>query len=382
MALTKQIAHAWRGARREVALQQGAVAKLVRALLLLKLVVRELLGTLLLAPYGLRAALCRRALVGAGRLRVERYGLQPRNSVEVVVGAAGASTLKPVVVFVNGGVWSAGDAWQFAPLAQALSDSGAVVCVAQYTLYPATTAPTMVLEVQAAVEWVQRNVARFGGDAARVSVVGHSAGAHLAASAVLSRARAPPPLPPLHAFVGIAGVYDVAEHFRFETWRGVQNLSTMEAAMGGQEAFAALSPSLTLHAALAPHLPPFVLLSSEADSTVPTGQSDTMLRAAMAAGASATHLVYSSITHLQFATGWEYGRPVVDELPLLGEPHSRRVMAHVADVIAVVSRPSRSQLAVLIKDVKTGTLKQPALPRRPAAPRARAQTAALPRAVA
>ncbi len=366
MALSKQIAHAWRGAKREVAEQRGAVARLLRALRLVFLVMRELLGTAALAPYGLRAALCRHSLVTSGRLVVHRYGDELRNSIEVITpagtqadaAASEESVLRPVVCWVNGGVWSAGDAWQFAPLARTLSDAGAVVCLVQYSLYPSATVPTMVAEVCEALEWCQRNACRFGGDAERVTLLGHSAGAHLAACAVVRRSITPPPLPQLHAFVGVAGVYDVEEHFRYETQRGVQNLSTMEAAMGGQDAFARHSPCLALGAvetSLAARLPPMLLLSSLADSTVPTTQSDAMLAAALSAGACATHLVYDTITHLQFATAWEYDLAVAVERSLLGSaggPKGERVMAHAADVITVVSQPSRAQVAALVKGFK------------------------------
>ena len=47
-----------------------------------------------------------------------------------------ASVLKPVVLFVHGGVWASGDKWQFSPLGAFLAEEGVVAVLAQYTLYP------------------------------------------------------------------------------------------------------------------------------------------------------------------------------------------------------------------------------------------------------
>jgi acetyl esterase/lipase len=241
-------------------------------------------------------------------------------------------------------VWSSGDAWQFSPLGQLLSDAGAVACVAQYTLFPAATVPCMVAEVLAAINWAQSNAARFGGDAAKVSVLGHSAGAHLAACAVLARAAAASALPPLHALVGLAGVYNVERHFMYETGRGVNSISTMEAAMGGRHAFDAHSPSVALRSAaadVAARLPPVVLMGSEADFTVPWEQGEELMAPLLACGASARHLVYAATTHTHFATGWEYGAQHVVEPPLLGHaaagPRGEAMMAHACDVLAIVT---------------------------------------------
>eukprot|EP00959_Pyramimonas_sp_CCMP1952_P295975 6191228-Pyramimonas_sp.AAC.1 len=44
--------------------------------------------------------------------------------------------------------------------------------------------------------------------------------------------------------IGLAGVYHVAEHFQYEFNRGVAEISTMKAAMGGLEAFDAQSPTV------------------------------------------------------------------------------------------------------------------------------------------
>ena len=356
MGLLEQVVHAWRGAKREVQEQRGALSRVRRALRLVSLVARELAGTISLAPYGLRAARCRRAALGQGRLRLTTYGPQPRNVIEVYLPAGAPSG--DAVLFVNGGVWSSGDPWQFSCLGRCLSDAGVVCMVCSYTLYPDATVPTMVAEVRAAVVWAQANAARYGAAPERVTVLGHSAGAHLAACAVLSHA-ADAQAPPLHALVGMAGVYHVRRHYAYETKRGVQSISTMEAAMGGQACFDEHSPSLQLAGAPADvvaRLPPVVLFGSEADNTVPWEQGEELVAPLLARGALASHVVYAATTHTHFATGYEYGARYVVEEPLLGFLVDGRssaggcdaaavagpvqlnepMMAHAQDVLAVV----------------------------------------------
>src|SRR5439155_313047 len=66
-------------------------------------------------------------------------------------------------------------------------DAGYTVVSVNYRLTdPATTAtvryPTHDEDVAAAVAWVHAHVARFGGDAERIALLGHSAGAQIVAS--------------------------------------------------------------------------------------------------------------------------------------------------------------------------------------------------------
>ena len=87
----------------------------------------------------------------------------------------------PVLVFIHGGYWRSLDKADHSFVAPAFTAAGACVVIPNYDLCPAVTIPDIVLQMVRALAWTYRNVARFGGDPKRISVVGHSAGGHLAA---------------------------------------------------------------------------------------------------------------------------------------------------------------------------------------------------------
>lgn len=161
----------------------------------------------------------------------------------------------PVALFVHGGVWASGEKWQFSPMATALAKEGVVCCVVTYSLFPSADAMQMWDEVSRAISWTMDNIKSYGGDANRVSLVGHSAGAQLCARALLQRAgvknvRSKTNAREFHAdsrmprrFVGIAGVYDIGYHYDYEDSRGVAIVSTMARAMNGTENFDVCSPA-------------------------------------------------------------------------------------------------------------------------------------------
>ncbi|MFC6973709.1 alpha/beta hydrolase fold domain-containing protein [Halomicroarcula sp. GCM10025709] len=121
----------------------------------------------------------------------------------------------PVVVLVRGGAFHVGDKGEFARQAMDFASEGYVAIEPQYRLAPDSQFPAPVVDVKAAIEWVRSEGDRFGADPSRISVVGHSAGANLAAMAGVTQndpAFEPEVYPgtssAVDAVVGYAGVYD------------------------------------------------------------------------------------------------------------------------------------------------------------------------------
>ena len=113
------------------------------------------------------------------------FGTNARDKLDVyrpVSSASSGTTVpKPVVVFFYGGAWDSGDKSGYLFVAEALTSRGYVVVIPNYRLYPEVTFPTYMDDAALALKWTFDNVAQYGGDPARVVVMGHSAGAQLAA---------------------------------------------------------------------------------------------------------------------------------------------------------------------------------------------------------
>lgn len=104
---------------------------------------------------------------------MEKLDVFPSNQVTTQAGA-------PVVVFIHGGYWRSLDKSDFSFVAPAFTNQGACVVVPNYALCPAVTIAQIVMQNVQALAWTYRNVQRYGGDPHRITVIGHSAGGHLA----------------------------------------------------------------------------------------------------------------------------------------------------------------------------------------------------------
>jgi len=90
----------------------------------------------------------------------------------------------PLLVFVHGGYWRSLSKTEFSWVAPPFVERDVNVALIDYDLAPAVTVETIVLQVLRALEWLWRANERFGYDATRIVVAGHSAGGHLTAMAM------------------------------------------------------------------------------------------------------------------------------------------------------------------------------------------------------
>lgn len=87
----------------------------------------------------------------------------------------------PVMVYIHGGGWKGGDKARVGSKAEYFTSRGWAFVSVNYRLLPAGRHPANVDDVAAAIAWVHDHAAEHGIDPDAIFVMGHSAGAHLAA---------------------------------------------------------------------------------------------------------------------------------------------------------------------------------------------------------
>lgn len=119
--------------------------------------------------------------------------------------------LRPTIVFFYGRGWRSGARGRYEFVASSLTRAGFVVVIPDYRRYPDNVFPAFVEDGAAAAAWVLDRLDRYGGDPEEVYLMGHSAGAHIAALLALNgqylrRAGAAPS--DIAGFIGLSGPYD------------------------------------------------------------------------------------------------------------------------------------------------------------------------------
>jgi len=139
-----------------------------------------------------------------------RYGPNPLETLDVF-RPDGAGAPAPVQLYIHGGYWRAMDKNDFSFVAGPIVDAGGVAVVMNYDLCPNVTLDEIVREVRRCVVWTWRNVARYGGDPARLHLSGSSAGGHLVAMALAHDwTQDGLPADVIRGAVPITGIYDIA----------------------------------------------------------------------------------------------------------------------------------------------------------------------------
>ena len=134
---------------------------------------------------------------GGGRGRGGRNVSEDCLYLNVWTGAQKPGEKRPVMVWIYGGGYTSGSGSQAMYDGEALAKKGAVVVTFNYRLgalgffsYPELTTESDrraagnfgVMDSIAALQWVQKNIAAFGGDPKRVTIFGESAGAGMVAN--------------------------------------------------------------------------------------------------------------------------------------------------------------------------------------------------------
>ncbi len=139
----------------------------------------------------------------------EAYGPGEREKLDLL---APAENGVPAIVFIHGGYWRAGAREDRRYPASFFVPRGIAWMSLGYPLTGTTPLPGIVDSIRRAAAYLKHNAARLGLDPARLVLVGNSAGAHLAAMAMLTA----PEAPAWRGAALISGVYDLVPYVDFE----------------------------------------------------------------------------------------------------------------------------------------------------------------------
>ena len=227
-------------------------------------------------------------LVPSSGYRVQRdiaYGSHARQKLDVYVPEAATGPL-PLIVFFYGGSWQMGERGDYKFAAQALASKGFVVVVPDYRVYPEVRYPAFMEDAAAAFAWAHREAAGFGADPARMVLMGHSAGAHIAAMLAYNerflagqgRSRGD-----VRAVIGLAGPYDF-----------VPTDPRIAALLSGEGSSDAAMPTRYVRGGE----PPTLLITGSADTTVSPGNQERLARRLREAGSEVVARGYEDLNHV------------------------------------------------------------------------------------
>jgi acetyl esterase/lipase len=213
----------------------------------------------------------------------------------------------PVVIFFYGGSWDQGSKTIYRFVGAALAEQGFVTIIPDYRLYPEVRFPGFLQDAAQAVAWARDHAVEYGGDPHEIVLMGHSAGAHIAAMLTFdSQWLAAVDLNPSHdikAMVGLAGPYDFLP----------LHSDRLKDIFGPPAGLAATQPINFVTAAA----PPVFLGAPQEDSLVKPKNTINLAARITQQGGHPTVKFYSRVSHLTligcFSGLLRWMAPVVDD---------------------------------------------------------------------
>ncbi len=139
------------------------------------------------------------------------YGDDARQKLDIYLPKQNADGGSTVLIFFHGGSWHDGEREGYGFLGRAFAARGFVTVIADYRKAPSVRFPAFVQDTASAIAWVHANISKYDGDADRIFIMGHSAGAHIAMMTALDpQWLAANKLTPnvIKGVIGLAGPYD------------------------------------------------------------------------------------------------------------------------------------------------------------------------------
>jgi acetyl esterase/lipase len=212
----------------------------------------------------------------------------------------------PLIVYVHGGAWRSGDKSDV-PILDLVS-SGFPIASVNYRLTPDAPFPANIHDIKAAIRFLRATQAEHRIDAARIAIIGSSAGGHLAALTGVTNGH-----PELEGAVGdhpgqSSAVQAVVSFYGASNLATILGQSTPQARKMRAPALQLLlrgqpdeKPGLARLASPVFHLdprdPPVLLLHGDADPQMPPAQSAEFAAACRRIGLPVEHLVLPGAGH-------------------------------------------------------------------------------------
>ncbi|XP_028789277.1 probable isoprenylcysteine alpha-carbonyl methylesterase ICMEL1 isoform X2 [Neltuma alba] len=235
------------------------------------------------------------------------YGDKPRNRLDLYLPKNNDGP-KPVVAFITGGAWIIGyKAWG-SLLGQQLSERDIMVACIDYRNFPQGTMSDMIEDASQGISFVCNNIAEYGGDPNKIFLMGQSAGAHIAACALVEQAikeagegeSSTWSVSQIKAYFGLSGGYNLLSLVDYFHSRGLYR-SIFLSIMEGEESLRQFSPELRIQepnvANAASLLPPIVLFHGTGDYSIPSDASTSFAETLQRLGVKAEAVLYEGKTH-------------------------------------------------------------------------------------
>jgi acetyl esterase/lipase len=248
------------------------------------------------------------------------YGADPQHRLDVYVPDQAPVEPPPLVVFWHGGRWSFGDKADYRFVGAALAELGYVAVLPNYRHYPQVKMPGFMDDAARAGRWAAAHAGEFGADARRLYLMGHSAGAHMAALVTLDAryfAATGQPAPPIAGVIGLSGAYDFLPLLEAD----VQDM------FGPPQRYPESQPINFVRA----DAPPMLLVHGLKDDTVWPKNSRNLATALSARGVPVALKLYSKVSHADTVAA--ISRPARGRAPTL------------ADIAAFIGRPQAALAA-------------------------------------
>ena len=233
------------------------------------------------------------------------YSALPRQRLDVFVPVKPQARPAPVVVFFYGGGWDSGSKEDYRFVGRTLAAHGFVAVIPDYRVYPEVVFPAFIEDAAAAVAWAFGHASQFNGDPTHVFLMGHSAGAHIAAMLALDdgylQAQGNSPRQ-LAGWIGLSGPYDFLP---------LQSRRLMK--IFGDPAPRSTQP-IEFVSTMAP---PALLISGDADTTVLPRNTHRLAAQLRGAGITVREIIYPDVGHGRTVAAFSTiadGLPVVDEV--------------------------------------------------------------------